>query len=109
MGMKRLLVLGLPTLVSAAVIAGGLAAPAHADPTGADAAFLASLDSAGVSHSGGSSQTVAAGHAVCALMDGGFTPVDTVNAVRSTNPGFTMQYAVVFANLAAAAYCPEHL
>ncbi|WP_082948992.1 DUF732 domain-containing protein [Mycobacterium sp. 1274756.6] len=88
-----------------------LAGPAHADPAAPDAGddgFLAALDQAGVHHSG-PAQAIAAGHAVCRLMDGGLSPVDTVNAVRSTNPGFSVQQSAVFAGMAATAYCPQHL
>ncbi|OHV00360.1 DUF732 domain-containing protein [Mycobacterium talmoniae] len=100
--MKRLLL-----LVSAAAMV-GLAVPAHADTTGDDAAFLAALDQAGLSHRG-AGQAIAAGQAVCKLMDGGLTPLDTVNAVRSTNPGFTMESAAKFTAISANAYCPNHL
>ncbi|MGV0633207.1 DUF732 domain-containing protein [Mycolicibacillus trivialis] len=95
--------------VAATMIA--IAAPAHADPTApdtGDAGFLAALDQAGVHHNG-PAQAVAAGRAVCRLMDGGLSPVDTVNAVRSTNPGFSVQQSAVFAGVAATAYCPQHL
>ncbi|BBZ12491.1 DUF732 domain-containing protein [Mycobacterium branderi] len=90
----------------AAVI--GLAAPAHAESSGADASFLAALDQQGITHRG-ASQAVAAGRAVCQLMDEGLSPMDTVNAVHTTNPGFTVEHAAKFAITAASAYCPEHL
>lgn len=98
--MKYLLVL------AGAAAAVGLAAPAHAD--GNDQAFLAALQGAGLSHRG-ADQAVAAGRAVCELMDGGFTAMDAVNAVRSTNPGFTVENAAKFTGIAANAYCPEYL
>jgi hypothetical protein len=99
--MKRLIL-----LISATAIV-GLATPAHADP-GSDAGFLAALDQAGISHRG-ADRAVAAGRSVCELMDGGLSPLDTVNAVRSTNPGFTAERAAQFAVTGASAYCPEHL
>lgn len=100
--MKRLLLLvGVTAMV-------GLAAPAHADNVGSDAEFLGALSAAGLSHSG-PAQAIAAGKAVCQLMDSGLTPVDTVVAVQSTNPGFTLEHAAKFANISAAAYCPEHV
>lgn len=86
----------------------GLAAPAHADVTGDDAAFLAALDQAGLSHRG-AGQAVAAGRAVCELMNSGLTPMDTVVAVQSTNPGFTLAHAAKFAAISAATFCPEHM
>lgn len=98
--MKRLLLL-------ASIAAGiGLAAPAHADTD--DAGFLAALDQAGITHRG-ATQAIAAGRAVCQLMDQGLTPMDTVNAVQTTNPGFTPEHAARFAITAANAYCPQHL
>ena len=100
-GMKRLLLLAG---IAAAI---GLAAPAHADSS-TDAGFLAALDQAGITHNG-ANQAIAAGRAVCQLMDQGLSPMDTVNAVRSTNPGFTPEHAVKFAVTAASAYCPQHL
>jgi hypothetical protein len=91
---------------AAAII--GLAAPAHAEASGSDASFLAALDQAGITHRG-ANQAIAAGKSVCELMDGGLSPMDTVNAVHSTNPGFTTEHAARFAVAAATAYCPEHL
>ncbi len=84
----------------------GLAAPASAD--GNDTAFLSALNGAGLTHSG-SDRAVAAGHAVCQLMDSGLSAVDTVSAVRTTNPGFSVENATVFANISASAYCPQHI
>jgi hypothetical protein len=103
--MKRLLpLMGLAAMT--ALI--GLAAPAQADESSGDAAFLAALDQQGITHRG-ANQAIAAGRAVCELMDGGLSPLDTVNAVRSTNPGFTPEHAAKFAITAASAYCPQHL
>ncbi|MGB5797671.1 MAG: DUF732 domain-containing protein [Mycolicibacter algericus] len=36
------------------------------------------------------------------------SPMDTVVAVQTTNPGFTLQRAAEFARIAAVNYCPEH-
>lgn len=88
-----------------------LAAPVHADAgdvAGGDAQFLSALSGAGLTHRG-PAQAISAGLAVCQLMDAGLAPADTVVAVQSTNPGFTMQHAAQFAAIAAAAYCPQHL
>lgn len=99
--MKRLLLLaGIAATV-------GLAAPAHAD--GNDAGFLAALDQQGISHSAAAGQAIAAGRAVCELMDGGLSPLDTVNAVRSTNPAMSAEQSARFAVTAASAFCPQHL
>lgn len=101
--MKRLLLLaGLSATV-------GLAAPAQAVPTGLDGQFLATLTGAGLSHSGSDQATVTAGRAVCQLMDAGLTPMDTVVAVQTTNPGFTVQTAAQFAAISVSHYCPEHM
>jgi hypothetical protein len=103
--MKRLLLLAG---ITAAI---GLAAPAYADTsdgTGNDAAFLNALSGAGLTSSG-PAQAVSAGRAVCQLMDAGVTPADTVTAVQTTNPGFTMERAAQFAVISAGAYCPGHI
>lgn len=97
--MKRLLLLvGLTAMV-------GFAAPAHAD----DAQFLSALSGAGLSHRGSDAVAIAAGKSVCQLMDNGFTPMDTVIAVQTTNPGFTMERATQFTAIAVNAYCPERM
>ena len=102
-GMKRLLLLaGLSAMV-------GLAAPAHAAPSGVDGQFLATLSGAGLSHRGNDQATVSAGRAVCQLMDAGLSPMDTVVAVQTTNPGFTVQKAGEFAAISAAHYCPQYM
>lgn len=106
--MKRLIL-----LTSAAAMI-GLAAPAQAEPANTaapasgDTIFLGALRDAGFLHSG-PTQAIAAGRAVCKLMDDGNSPGDTVGAVKSTNPGFTMDHATRFAKIAAVAYCPDHL
>ncbi len=104
--MKRLL------LLAGFAAAVGVAGPAHADPTiaaGTDGQFLATLSGAGLSHRAGDQVTISAGRAVCQLMDAGLSPMDTVTAVQTTNPGFTLQEAGRFAAIAASNYCPEHM
>lgn len=86
----------------------GLAAPAQADVPGGDAEFLAALSGAGLGHRG-PAVAVSAGRAVCQLMEAGLSPMDTVVAVQTTNPGFTIERAAQFANIAAGAYCPQYL
>lgn len=85
----------------------GLAAPAHADD--GDGAFLAALSGAGLSHRSSDQAAVSAGRAVCQLMDAGHSPMDTVAAVQTSNPGFTQQAAAKFAVISATSYCPEHI
>ncbi|KLO26587.1 hypothetical protein ABW16_18920 [Mycolicibacter heraklionensis] len=101
--MKRLLLLaGLSAMV-------GLAAPANAAPAGIDGQFLATLSGAGLSHRANDEATVSAGHAVCQLMDAGLSPMDTVVAVQTTNPGFTIHTAAQFAAISTAHYCPQYM
>lgn len=102
--MKRLLaVLGVVPLVI-------LAAPAHADPGGAnnDAAFLASLKSAGITY-GSPDQAIAAGKAVCGLVADGESGLEVIENLQNRNPQFTLGSAAKFAGLAARAYCPQQL
>lgn len=87
----------------------GLAAPAHAAPTGIDGDFLSTLSGAGLSHRASDQATVSAGRAVCQLMDAGLSPMDTVVAVQATNPGFTIQTAGQFAAISTAHYCPQYM
>lgn len=100
---KRLLVLAGIAGAGAVV---GLAAPGSAE--GNDGVFLSALAGAGLSHNG-ASQAIAAGHAVCQLLDEGLSPVDTVTAIQGTNPGFTLEHAAQFAAISASAYCPQHM
>lgn len=104
--MKRLLLLaGLIAMV-------GLASPAYADRGdngSGDVQFLSALSGAGLSHRSSDGVAVAAGKSVCQLMDSGFTPMDTVIAVQSTNPGFTMEHATRFTAISVTSFCPEHM
>ena len=103
--MKRLILLaGLTAVI-------GLAAPAQADvgDGSGDGVFLATLAGSGLGHRGTDQAAITAGRAVCQLMDAGLSPMDTVVAVQTTNPGFTMERAAQFAAIAASHYCPEHL
>lgn len=97
----------LPLFVSAVALV-VLAAPAHADVNAENAAFLAALNQAGLAHRG-ADRAVAAGRAVCDLMNAGVSPMDTIVTVQSTNPGFTLAHAAKFAAIAVANFCPEHM
>ncbi|CAJ1506108.1 DUF732 domain-containing protein [[Mycobacterium] kokjensenii] len=95
------------------VAAIGCAAPASADPApvdtvSADAAFLASLRAAGLNFDD-DGQVIAAGHAVCNLIDNGETGLHVVRRAKTDNPGLTMDGAAQFTALAANAYCPHQL
>ena len=94
----------------AAVI--GVAAPAQADPGGdhpdPDATFLSELDKAGVPYRNGA-DAVAVGKRACQLMDQGYSEVDVIKNVSTSNPGFSMSDAAKFTTVAVADYCPQHL
>ncbi|AFS14673.1 MULTISPECIES: DUF732 domain-containing protein [Mycobacterium avium complex (MAC)] len=86
----------------------GFAAPAHAEPEGDDAAFLANLDSSGITYSS-PSQVITSAKAVCGLMGRGETGLQVVSDIKDQNPGMTMDAAAKFAALASSAYCPHHI
>jgi Protein of unknown function (DUF732) len=91
-----------------AVAAIGLAAPAHAEPEGDDAAFLAALGRSGITYAS-PGQAIASAKAVCGLMGRGETGLQVVSDVRDQNPGMTMDAAAKFAAIASDTYCPQHL
>ena len=84
----------------------GLAVPAHAEPDGKDADFIATLNKAGITYRS-PDQAVAAGKEVCALMNDGESGADVVKKVTEVNPGFAVTSATQFAAIAASAYCPQ--
>lgn len=94
--------------VPAVVAMVGLAAPAHADPSGVDAQFLAALKQAGITYAS-ADQAVEAGKTACQLLDQGQSDVDVVKGVRDLNPGFTIPGAAKFTAIAASAYCPQYV
>lgn len=85
-----------------------LAAPAHAEPEGDDAAFLANLNDSGISYSS-PAQVISSAKAVCGLMGRGETGLQVVSDIKAQNPGMTMDAAAKFAALASSSYCPRHL
>jgi hypothetical protein len=104
-------------LISAgAALMVGLAAPALADPPppgvpddpGADSAFLASLDKAGM-HYNSPSNVIGAGRKACDFMNQGLSQGDLVNKISLLNPGLNTGGAMKFAALASSAYCPQWL
>jgi hypothetical protein len=86
----------------------GVAAPAYADPGGADASFLAALGKAGISFRS-EAEAVAAGREACRRIDGGEPEIDVVKGVTELNPGFPISGAATFTAIAMSAYCPQHL
>ena len=104
--MKSLLaVVGVCTMI-------GLAAPANADPappvTGDDAGFLAALRQDGISYAS-PAQAVTAGRAACTCLNNGESGLRLIHDVKTHNPGFDMESASQFAEIAAKYYCPHQL
>ncbi|MFV8315522.1 DUF732 domain-containing protein [Mycobacterium sp. 23] len=98
-----------PGLAVAAVVTTiGLAAPAHADPSGDDAAFLSALANAGISVPD-TSRAITSAQAVCGLMRNGETGLQVLTDVKNQNPGLTLDGAALFTAIASNTYCPEHL
>jgi hypothetical protein len=86
----------------------GLAVPARGDPDSDDGAFLASLQKAGITYQN-AGQAIAAGKAVCGLIDEGESGLEVVEDLKTNNPAFTMDGAAKFAAISAHAYCPQQL
>ncbi|ORA80388.1 hypothetical protein BST28_09665 [Mycolicibacter kumamotonensis] len=104
-------------IVQKALMAGGLAiaiagaaAPAQADPQGADndTAFIASLRQSGITFAG-EGQAIAAARAVCGLINNGEPALQVVRDLQSDNAALTLDGAAQFAAIAANAYCPAQL
>jgi hypothetical protein len=105
------------TIVAGVTLAAGtaFAASAHTDPgpdiseTGFnETGFLAALNNAGITYRS-PAQAVAAGQAVCGLMDNGVSGIEVVDDVKKANPAFTLDGAAKFAAIAADEFCPQHL
>ncbi|MCV7093434.1 DUF732 domain-containing protein [Mycobacterium interjectum] len=98
----------LVLLMASAAVVIGTAAPAYADPTPKDQAFLTALSQAGLTYLN-ADRAITAGKQVCSLADGGMTGEEIVKNLQDRNPGFQGPGAAKFAALAASAYCPEKL
>ena len=98
----------LLSAVVGAVAVIALAAPAHAEPGGDDAAFLAALQNAGISVPN-PAQAVTSAQAVCGLMRNGETGLQVLTDVKNQNPALTLDGAALFTAIASNTYCPEHL
>jgi hypothetical protein len=94
-------------LASAAVVI-GTAAPAYADPSAKDQAFLTALAQAGLTYLN-ADRAITAGKQVCSLADDGMTGEEIVKNLQDRNPGFQGPGAAKFAAIAASVYCPEKL
>lgn len=98
----------LVLLLAAAAVVIGTAAPAHADPTPKDEAFLNALSQAGLTFLN-ADRAITAGKQVCSSADDGLTGEEIVKNLQDRNPGFQGPGAAKFAAIAASAYCPEKL
>jgi hypothetical protein len=98
----------LVLLAAGAAVLIGTAAPAYADPSGKDQAFLVALSQAGLSYLS-PDRAIAAGKSVCDLADGGMSGEEIVKDLQERNPGFQGDGAAKFTAIAASAYCPEQL
>lgn len=113
----------LPRLTACVVLivallgpAGAATSTAHADPTDAnadvDAKFLAALGSRGITYSS-PEVMIAAGHAACAELDRGETPVRVAHDVMKnkdvlTGSNLDRFRAGFFVGASIAAYCPKY-
>jgi hypothetical protein len=95
-------------LLAGVAVAIGTAAPADADVTAKDQAFLTTLHQAGLVYMN-PDRAIAAGKSVCDLADGGMEGADIVKNLQDKNPGFHGDGAAKFVALAAQAYCPQKL
>jgi len=82
----------------------GMGVPAYADSN--DDAFLASVRAAGLTYPD-PGRAIAAGKAVCNMVDQGQPMVDVVHRIQSLNPKLQEDSAAKFAAIAATAYCPQ--
>lgn len=98
----------LVLLMASAAVVIGTAAPAYADPTAKDQAFLSALTRAGLTYLN-ADRAITAGKQVCKSADDGMTGEQIVKALQDKNPGFEGPGAAKFAAIAASAYCPEKL
>lgn len=98
----------MKVLILGAVAMLVFAAPAHGDPGGDDAAFLAALGNAGITVPN-PAQAISSAQAVCGLMRNGETGLQVLTDVKKQNPALTLDGAALFTAIASNAYCPEHL
>ncbi|MDR3657117.1 MAG: DUF732 domain-containing protein [Mycobacterium sp.] len=95
-------------LLMGAALVIGTAAPAHADLSARDEAFLTTLNQAGLVYLN-PDRAIAAARSVCDLSDGGLEGAEIVKNLQDRNPGFQGDGAAKFVALAAQAYCPQKL
>jgi hypothetical protein len=95
-------------LLAGAAVLIATAAPADADLSGTDQAFLTTLGQAGLTFMN-PDRAVAAAKSVCELADGGMTGAEIVKNAQDLNPGFQEDGAAKFVVLAVQAYCPQKI
>ncbi|HEU0192262.1 MAG TPA: DUF732 domain-containing protein [Mycobacterium sp.] len=83
----------------------GLAAPAQADPD-PDAAFLSSVDKAGIEYTD-PQEAVALGREVCAYLHAGHPTNAAARALKISNRSLSVKNAARFVTFARTAYCPD--
>ena len=86
----------------------GVAPPAHGDPDVDEAAFLASLRSAGVNYSTPDG-AVKFAKVICRSMGSGELGPQMIGELKNQNPGLTTDHATSFLAIAAKFYCPQQL
>ena len=84
------------------------AAPAGADLSSTDQAFLTTLSQAGLVFMN-PDRAITAAKTVCDLADGGMTGAEIVKDAQDLNPGFQGDGAAKFVALAVQAYCPQKI
>lgn len=112
--MSRLSVIGYPQFarlfkvaLAAIAVVLALTGPAYAGSALDDAKFLAALDRASISYDT-PGQAIAAGNAVCQLMDEGRSATEVVWQLVVCNQALSADNAATFAGIATNVYCPQH-
>ncbi|KLO31347.1 hypothetical protein ABW16_00260 [Mycolicibacter heraklionensis] len=85
-----------------------LAAPAHADPSETDTAFLVSLRAAGITYTN-ADQAIITAKLVCGLIAEGKPSPEVLEGLKARNPGLTTEHGTQFVGIAAQSYCPDQL
>lgn len=98
----------LGTALCGALVAIGLAGPAHAEPTDTDMAFLASLQAAGITYSR-ADQAIVTAKMVCGFIAEGKPSPEVLDGLKARNPGLTTEHGTQFVGIAAQVYCPDQL
>lgn len=84
------------------------AAPAHADPSETDTAFLVSLRAAGITYNN-ADQAIITAKMVCGFIAEGQPSPQVLEGLKARNPGLTTEHGTQFVGIAAQVYCPDQL